>query len=85
MKMRLFASPGRVKMEIEVNGELVRVFSGARVKHAIRKYSAEDYEKIREGKKLIRDEYGNEVMLGGELTGGEELFIVDSNDSQSNP
>lgn len=65
-------------MKIQVNKKLVKVFSGARVKHAIRKYSVRDYKKVKEGKKLIRDEYGNKVMLDGELTGEEELFIVDS-------
>lgn len=72
-------------MEIEVNKKLVKVFSGARVKHAIKTYSVKDYKKIEEGKKLVRDKYGNKVMLGGELTGEEELFIENSNNSFGNP
>lgn len=72
-------------MEVEVNKKLVKVFSGARVKHAIKEYSVKDYKKVKEGKKLVRDKYGNKVMLDGELTGEEELFIEDSNNSFGNP
>lgn len=68
-------------MEIKVNDKPVKVFSGARVRHAIRKYSVEDYEKVQEGSEQIRDRYGNEIKLGGELTGGEEFFVVDKNSS----
>lgn len=63
-------------MIIEVNGEEVEIFSGARVKNVIMKYSREEYEKIKAGEKMVRDKYGNEVMLSGELTGREELKTV---------
>ncbi len=65
-------------MEVEVNGEPVKVFSGARVRHAIMSYSLEDYRLINAGKRLVVDEAGNEVQLGGELTGREKLTIVEA-------
>ncbi len=63
-------------MIIEVNGEEIEIFSGARVKNVIMKYSQEEYEKIKAGEKIVEDKYGNQVMLSGELTGREKLKIV---------
>ena len=63
-------------MKIKVNGEEVEIFSGARVKNVIMKYSREEYKKIKDGEKVVEDKYGNQIMLSGELTGREELNIV---------
>ncbi len=65
-------------MQISVNGEQIRIFSGARVEDALRRYSMEEYKKVKAGEKIVRDKYGNRVKLGGELTGREEFTIAEA-------
>lgn len=64
-------------MEVKVNNETVEIFKGAQVKDVIRKYSLEEYKKIKNNKSLVNDKDGNIIMLSGELNGNEKLFIVD--------
>lgn len=62
-------------MEIKVNGEPVETFQGAKVEDVLRSYSLAEYKKVKKGDKILKDKYGNQVMLNGELTGKEELYI----------
>jgi hypothetical protein len=61
-------------MRIKVNGRTVEIFSGARVKDVLRKYSAEEWARVRRKEKTVTDSRGREVGLEGELSGGEELL-----------
>jgi len=62
-------------MQIKVNGQPIEIFSGARVKDVLRKYSGSELKLVRKNKKKVCDRRGHEVDLGGELSGGEEFFI----------
>lgn len=62
-------------MEILVNGELVKVFEGAKVKDVVRKYSSKEFNEILRGKKIVLDARGHEVGLDGELS-GREVFQI---------
>jgi sulfur carrier protein ThiS len=63
-------------MQIKVNGQTIEIFTGARVKDALHKYSREEWTQVRDNKKTVRDGHGHEVELDGELCGGEELFTA---------
>lgn len=67
-----------LKLKIKVNGKTIEIFSGAKVKDVIRKYSVEEYKKVQNNKKVIKDPDGNIVMPNGELIGDEEFFIVEN-------
>ena len=62
-------------MQIKVNDQTVEIFSGARVRDVLRKYSRAEWTQVRKNEKTVCDRHGHEVGLDGELTGGEELFI----------
>jgi len=62
-------------MQIKVNGETVEIFSGARVKDALRKHSRPELKQVQGNKKMVCDRYGHELDLEGELSGGEELVV----------
>ncbi|MCF8008564.1 MAG: hypothetical protein K9K32_02250 [Halanaerobiales bacterium] len=64
-------------MKVKVNKKTIEIFKGAQVKDVIRKYSLEEYKKIKNNEKLVNDQNGNIIMLNGELSGNEELFIVE--------
>jgi hypothetical protein len=64
-------------MHIKVNGQAVEIFSGARVRDAVRKSSPSAWALVRKKGKAVFDRYGHEVALDGELVGGEELTIRD--------
>lgn len=64
-------------MHIKVNGHAVEIFSGARVRDAVRKGSPSEWTRVRKKEKAVFDRYGHEVALDGELIGGEELTIRD--------
>ena len=63
-------------MQIKVNGQTVEIFAGATVKDALRKYSREEWTRVRNNEKSVRDGHGHEVGLDGGLSGGEELFTA---------
>ena len=65
-------------MQIKVNGQAIDIFSGARVKDALRKYSRSELKLVRKNQKGVFDRHGHEVALDGELNGGEELFVKSS-------
>jgi sulfur carrier protein ThiS len=62
-------------MQIKVNGETVEIFSGARVKDVLRKYSRPELKRVQADEKMVCDRHGHEVALEGELSGGEELVV----------
>lgn len=64
------------RMQIKLNGHTVEIFSGARVEDVLRKYSRAEWHLVRKHEKRVCDQYGNEVGLNGELSGGEELVTV---------
>ncbi|MCX6565685.1 MAG: hypothetical protein NTW38_04565 [Candidatus Aminicenantes bacterium] len=62
-------------MQVKVNEKSVEIFSGARVKDVVRKYSRTAWKQVRGKKYSVFDRYGHEVALDGELSGGEGLFV----------
>jgi sulfur carrier protein ThiS len=62
-------------MQIKVNDQAVEIFSGARLKDVLRKYSRSEWKMVQNDQKAVFDRHGHEVALDGELSGGEEFFI----------
>jgi hypothetical protein len=62
-------------MHINVNRKTVEIFSGARVKDVLRKYSASTWEQVQQGSKAVFDGHGHEVGLDGELGDGDRLVV----------
>lgn len=62
-------------MQIKVNDQVIEIFSGARVKDLLRKYSSAEWKLVQKNEKKVCDRHGHEVALDGELSGGEEFFI----------
>lgn len=60
-------------MDIRVNGEIVKIYEGAKVKDVLRKYSTAEYNAVARGQKIVVDARGHEVGLDGELTGREDF------------
>jgi hypothetical protein len=63
-------------MQIKVNGQVIEIFAGARVRDVLRKYSRDELMHVRKKVKTVCDGHGHEVDLDGELSGGEELVIT---------
>jgi hypothetical protein len=63
-------------MQIKVNGQAIEIFSGAKVKDALRMYSSSELKRVKRNEKKVCDRHGHEVGLDGELSGGEELVIT---------
>jgi sulfur carrier protein ThiS len=62
-------------MHIKVNRKTVEIFSGARVKDVLRKYSAGTWKQVQQGSKAVCDGHGHEVGLDGELGDGDRLVV----------
>jgi len=62
-------------MNIRINDKMIEIFSGARVRDALLKYSAREYHAVDEDKKQVTDKRGNRVDLDGELSDGQRLYI----------
>jgi sulfur carrier protein ThiS len=62
-------------MQIKVNGKAIEIFSGARVKDALRKFSRAECRLVQKNEKKVCDLHGHEIGLEGELNGGEEFII----------
>ncbi len=60
-------------MKVTVNGQEVDLFSGAKVRDALRRLSRLELEAAEKGERKVFDRWDNEVGLDGELTGGERL------------
>ncbi len=62
-------------MEVTVNGEKIELFEGAKVKNALRRYSQEEYRRVIEGEKVVKNGDGNRVGLEGALREGNKLRL----------
>ena len=65
-------------MQIKVNNQAIEIFSGARVRDVLRKYSRAEWKLVLENKKKVCDRHGHEVDLDGELNGGEEFILKEN-------
>jgi sulfur carrier protein ThiS len=63
-------------MQIKVNGQTIEIFTGAKVRDAVRKYSRAEWALVANNEKKVTDLNGHEVGLDGELVGGESLVIA---------
>jgi hypothetical protein len=64
-------------MQIKVDGQVIEIFSGAKVVDVLRKYSRAEWKRVQKNKKKVCDRHGHEVDLQGELNGGEEFILKD--------
>ncbi|HAA16756.1 MAG TPA: hypothetical protein DCE41_35615 [Cytophagales bacterium] len=64
-------------MEIKVNNQEVDIFRGARVKDAVLQYSLDEYREVIRGRKVVEDEQGIRLGLGGRLKAEAHLSIVE--------
>lgn len=62
-------------MNIKVNGKSFEIFSGARVRDALRKYSPITWTQVQKGSKKVCDSHGHEIGLDGELDDGARLIV----------
>jgi hypothetical protein len=62
-------------MKVIINGESLRLFEGARVKDAVRKYSEIYSEEMPPAPYTITDPYGNLIRPGGRLSENQHLYI----------
>jgi len=62
-------------MQIKVNRKTVEIFSGARVKDVLRKYSPITWKQVQKGSKAVFDGHGHEIGLDGELAEGACLMV----------
>jgi hypothetical protein len=62
-------------MQIKVNDREIEIFSGARVRDVLRKYSKITWTQIQKGSKAVFDRHGHEIALDGELSAGVRLFV----------
>lgn len=61
-----------------INGCPLEIFEGALVEDAVRKFSAEVYKDVKQGRSVVEDLDGNKYYLSGELT-GDEVFRIKKN------
>jgi sulfur carrier protein ThiS len=61
-------------MVIKMNDKEVEIFSGARVRDALLKYSKDAYGSARSGEIVVVDKNRNPVDLDGELISGQRLY-----------
>jgi hypothetical protein len=65
-------------MKIQVNDQEIEIFNGANLRDVLWKYSKEEYHQIMDGKKLIVDKLGNQVLIDGEVDDGDEFYIKEA-------
>jgi hypothetical protein len=63
-------------MRIRVNETGLEIFSGARVGDALLKYSKDRYRAVVRGEKQVTDQWNHPLDLEGELTEGQQLYVV---------
>lgn len=63
-------------MKVKVNGRTITIFAGARVTDVLLRYSRPDWDQVLAHKMRVTDRCGHEVSLDGELSSGDELFVV---------
>lgn len=62
-------------MKVIINEKPIRLFEGARVKDAIRKFSEIYQEQMPESPYTIADAHGNIIRPEGRLSENDQLFI----------
>lgn len=62
-------------MQVTVNGWTVDIFQGATVADALRAWSAESLQAVRDGRRRVTDARGREVMLDGALSDNQALRV----------
>lgn len=62
-------------MKILVNDTEIEIFSGAKVKDALRKFSESLYGEVKKGNSEVKDKWNNCLELNGELCAGQRLFV----------
>jgi len=62
-------------MQIKVNDQAIEIFSGAKIRDVLRKYSSSELKLVQKNEKKVCDRHGYEVAIDGELSGDEEFFI----------
>ncbi len=62
-------------MTVQVNGQHIKIFGGARVQDALRRYSETAFRLVTAGEKMVVDRRGNRVYLDGALTEGDILLV----------
>lgn len=62
-------------MEVWVNDQKIEIFTGARVKNALLKYSKHEYQAVLSGEKIMVDKNINPLDLEGELTESSRIYI----------
>ncbi len=72
-------------MQIKVNGKTVEIFSGARVRDVLRKYSASEWKRVKRHEKKVCDRHGHEIGLDGELAEHDELIVQDEKSAGEKP
>ena len=62
-------------MNIRINDEELEIFSGARVKDALAKFSNNEYLAVIQGEKQVKDKRNNTIDPDGELADGQQLYV----------
>jgi len=60
---------------VRIDKKDIEIFSGARTKDGLLKFSKKDYYDVLCGLKSLVDKHGNTVELEGELSENQELFL----------
>lgn len=66
-------------MKILINDTEVEIFSGARVRNVLMKYSQKGFRQVKQGKKEVTDKRKNPLDLDDELSDAQQLYIVEVN------
>jgi sulfur carrier protein ThiS len=61
-------------MVVQMNDKEIELFSGARVRDALLKYSKDAYRSTRSGDTVVVDKNRNPVGMDGELSNGQRLY-----------
>jgi hypothetical protein len=72
-------------MRVEIDGTEVEVFSGARVQDALLKFSRKVLRSVKEGKKEVTNNWGNNIDLEGHLSDGQLLRVINCKNNKQAP
>ncbi len=71
-------------MIVQMNEKVIEIFSGAKVRDVLLKYSEEEYRAALSGQTITMDKNNNPVGLDGEVSNGQRLYIkVKKKDKES--
>ncbi len=62
-------------MIVHLNDREIEIFSGARVRDVVLKFSEEAYREVISGKISVTDHYRNPVEPRGEVSGGQQFYL----------